>query len=119
MRPAQSWEQMILAAPLLPTAQLLRWLSVSRFRGGEEVSGDILHESKGAPVMAESASQYPEPQFHSCEFNSKRCASREHGQERPQIARELGVPERVLYRWRRSLGRRRRWPSPAKGIKAS
>jgi transposase-like protein len=54
--------------------------------------------------MAETAPQYSEPHFYSHEFKLE--AVRLSGQtdkSMAHIARELGVPERVLYRWRRQL----------------
>jgi transposase len=66
--------------------------------------------------MAETASQYSEPQFHSREFKLEAVRLSEHTDKSvAQIARELGVPERVLYRWRRQLREAPEMAFPGKG----
>ena len=54
--------------------------------------------------MAEQAPEYPEPRFYSREFKLEAVRPSETTEKSvAQIARELGVRERVLYRWRRQL----------------
>jgi transposase len=66
--------------------------------------------------MAEKAAEYPEPQFYTREFKLE--AVRLSGTTEKsiaQIARDLGVPERVLYRWRRQLREEPETAFPGKG----
>jgi transposase len=66
--------------------------------------------------MAETASQYPEPHFYSREFKLEAVRLSEHTDKSvAQIARELGVPDRVLYRWRRQLRDAPETAFPGKG----
>ena len=54
--------------------------------------------------MAEQSPEYPEPRFYSREFKLEAVRLSETTDKSiAQIARELGVRERVLYRWRREL----------------
>src|SRR5258706_14665609 len=54
--------------------------------------------------MAEEAHEYPEPRFYSREFKVEAVRLSERSEKTvAQIARDLGVPERVLYRWRHEL----------------
>jgi transposase len=66
--------------------------------------------------MAENASQYAEPHFYSREFKLEAVRLSEHTDKSvAPIARELGVPERVLYRWRRQLREAAEIAFPGKG----
>ena len=66
--------------------------------------------------MAETAPQYSEPQFYSREFKLEAVRLSDHTEKSvAQIARELGVPERVLYRWRRQLREEPEMAFPGKG----
>jgi transposase len=54
--------------------------------------------------MAEEAREYPEPHFSTREFKLEAGRLRERREQTvAQIARDLGMPERVLYRWRHEL----------------
>jgi transposase len=54
--------------------------------------------------MAEEAHEYPEPRFYSREFKLEAVRLSETSEKTvAQIARDLGVPERVLSRWRHEL----------------
>ena len=54
--------------------------------------------------MAEKAAEYLEPRFYSREFKLEAVRLSETTEKSvAPIARDLGVPERVLYRWRRQL----------------
>jgi transposase len=54
--------------------------------------------------MADKVPEYPEPRFYSREFKLEAVRLSDHTEKSvAQIARELGVRERVLYRWRREL----------------
>ena len=56
--------------------------------------------------MAEEAPEYPEPRFYSREFKLEAVPLSESSKRSmAQIARDLGVPERVLYRWPSSTRR--------------
>jgi transposase len=54
--------------------------------------------------MAEEAHEYPEPRFYTGEFKLEAVRLSESSEKTvAQIARDLGVPERVLSRWRHEL----------------
>lgn len=66
--------------------------------------------------MAEETHEYPESHFYTREFKLE--AVRLSGSREKtvaQIARDLGVPERVLYRWRHELREQREQAFPGKG----
>jgi transposase len=66
--------------------------------------------------MAEQSPEYPEPRFFSREFKREAVRLSETTDKSvAQIARELGVPERVLYRWRRQLREQPEQAFPGKG----
>jgi transposase len=66
--------------------------------------------------MAEQSPEYPEPRFYSREFKLEAVRLSEHTDKSvAQIARELGVRERVLYRWRRELREEPEQAFPGKG----
>jgi transposase len=66
--------------------------------------------------MAEKAAEYPEPRFYSREFKLEAVRlSETSGQSMTQIARELGIPNGVLYRWRRQLREEPQTAFPGKG----
>jgi transposase len=66
--------------------------------------------------MAEKAAEYPEPRFYSREFKLEAVRlSETSGQSMAQIARELGLPTGVLYRWRRQLRAEPETAFPGKG----
>jgi transposase len=66
--------------------------------------------------MAETAPQYAEPHFYSREFKLEAVRLSENSEKSvAQIARELGVPDRVLYRWRRQLREEPETAFPGKG----
>jgi len=66
--------------------------------------------------MAEKAPEYAEPRFYSREFKLEAVRLSEHTEKSvAQIARELGVPDRVLYRWRRQLREAPEAAFPGKG----
>jgi transposase-like protein len=66
--------------------------------------------------MAETAPQYAEPHFYTRKFKLEAVRLSETTEKSAaQIARELGVPERVLYRWRRQLREARETAFPGKG----
>jgi transposase len=66
--------------------------------------------------MAENAAEYLEPRFYSREFKLEAVRLSEHTEKSvAQIARDLGVPERVLYRWRRQLREGPETAFPGKG----
>jgi transposase len=61
--------------------------------------------------MAEEVREYPEPRFYPREFQVEAVRLSARSEKTvAQIARDLGVPERVLYRWRQEL---REQPEPA------
>lgn len=66
--------------------------------------------------MAEEAHEYPEPRFYSREFKLEAVRLSETSEKTvAQVARDLGVPERVLYRWRHELREQREQAFPGKG----
>jgi transposase len=66
--------------------------------------------------MAEKPLEFREPQFYSREFKLEAVRLSETTEKSvAQIARELGVPERVLYRWRRQLREAPETAFPGKG----
>jgi transposase len=66
--------------------------------------------------MAEEAHAYPEPRFYTHEFKLEAVRLSESTEQTvAQIARDLGIPERVLYRWRRELRERPEQAFPGKG----
>jgi transposase len=67
--------------------------------------------------MAEEADEYPEPRFYSREFKLEAVRLSETSSEKTvaQIARDLGVPERVLSRWRHELREQPEQAFPGKG----
>lgn len=66
--------------------------------------------------MAEKAPEYAEPRFYSREFKLEAVRLSEHTEKSvAQLARDLGVPERVLYRWRRQLREEPETAFPGKG----
>jgi transposase len=66
--------------------------------------------------MAEQSPEYAEPRFFSREFKLEAVRLSETTEKSvAQIARELGVPERVLYRWRRQLREQPEQAFPGKG----
>ena len=66
--------------------------------------------------MAEEAREYPEPRFYTREFKVEAVRLSERSDKSvAQIARDLGVPERVLYRWRHELREQPEQAFPGKG----
>src|SRR5258706_14223497 len=66
--------------------------------------------------MAEEAHEYPEPRFYSREFKLEAVRLSESSEKTvAQIARDLGVPERVLYRLRHELREQHYRTFPGKG----
>jgi transposase len=66
--------------------------------------------------MAEEVPEYQEPRFYSREFKLEAVRLSETTEKSvAQIARELGIPERVLYRWRRQLREEPEQAFPGKG----
>jgi transposase len=66
--------------------------------------------------MAEKLPEYREPRLYSREFKLEAVRLSETTEKSvAQIARELGVPERVLYRWRRQLREEPETAFPGKG----
>ena len=66
--------------------------------------------------MAEKAREYPEPRFYNREFKLEAVRLSETPDKSvAQLARELGIPERVLYRWRRQLREEPETAFPGKG----
>ena len=66
--------------------------------------------------MAEEAHDYPEPRFYSREFKLEAVRLSETSEKTvAQIARDLGVPERVLSRWRHELREQQEQVFPGKG----
>ena len=66
--------------------------------------------------MAEEAHEYPEPRFYTREFKLEAVRLSETSEKSvAQIARDLGVPERVLYRWRHELRAQAERAFPGKG----
>jgi transposase len=66
--------------------------------------------------MAEEAREYPEPRYYTREFKVEAVRLSEHSDKSvAQIARDLGVPERVLYRWRHELREQPEQAFPSKG----
>jgi transposase len=66
--------------------------------------------------MAEHAPGYPEPRFYTREFKLEALRlSETSGKSMAQIARELGIPDGVLYRWRRQLREEPQTAFPGKG----
>jgi transposase len=65
--------------------------------------------------MAEKA-EYPEPRFYSREFKLEAVRlSETSGKSMAQVARELGLADGVLYRWRRQLREEPETAFPGKG----
>jgi transposase len=91
-------------------------LSFTQFRGGKEEAGYILYDSKGEQAMAEKAAEYAEPRFYSREFKLEAVRLSETSEKSvAQIARELGISDGVLYRWRRQLQEQPEQAFPGKG----
>jgi len=66
--------------------------------------------------MVEESPQQQEPRFYSREFKLDAVRLSERSEQTvAQIARDLGVPERVLYRWRHELREQREQAFPGKG----
>ena len=66
--------------------------------------------------MAEDRQASPEPRRYTREFKLEAVRLSEgSGQTDAQIARDLGVPERVLYRWRHELREQSERTFPGKG----
>jgi transposase len=66
--------------------------------------------------MAEEAHEYPDPRFYSREFKVEAVRLSESSEQTvAQVARDLGVPERVLYRWRHELREEQEQAFPGKG----
>src|SRR5215469_6476938 len=66
--------------------------------------------------MAEKAAEYPEPRFYSREFKLEAVRlSETSGKSMAQIARELGLADGVLYRWRRQFREEPETAFPGKG----
>src|SRR5260370_38260774 len=66
--------------------------------------------------MAEEVREYPEPRFYTREFKVEAVRLSENSEKTvAQIARDLGLPERVLYRWRRALREQPEQAFPGKG----
>jgi transposase len=66
--------------------------------------------------MAEEVPEYQEPRLYSREFKLEAVRLSETTEKSvAQIARELGIPERVLYRWRRQLREEPEQAFPGKG----
>ena len=66
--------------------------------------------------MAEEAHEYPEPRFYIREFKLEAVRLSETSEKTmAQIARDLGVSERVLYRWRHELREPAERAFPGKG----
>ena len=66
--------------------------------------------------MAEDTHEHPEPHFYTREFKLEAVRLSENTEKSvAQIARDLGVPERVLYRWRSELREQHEQAFPGKG----
>jgi transposase len=66
--------------------------------------------------MAEKSSEHLEPRIYTREFKLEAVRLSESSEKTvAQIARDLGMPERVLYRWRRDLRERPEQAFPGKG----
>src|SRR5258708_32962373 len=66
--------------------------------------------------MAEERDEQQEPRFYSHEFKLEAVRLSETSDKTvAQIARDLGVPERVLYRWRHELREQAERAFPGKG----
>jgi transposase len=66
--------------------------------------------------MAEKAAEYPEPRFYSREVKLEAARlSETSGKSIAQVARELGLADGVLYRWRRQLREEPETAFPGKG----
>src|SRR5215469_15678404 len=64
--------------------------------------------------MAEDTHEQPEPRLYTREFKLEAVRLSESSEKTvAQIARDLGIPERVLYRWRRELRELRERPEQA------
>jgi transposase len=64
--------------------------------------------------MAEEAPEHLEPRSYTRDFKLEAVRLSESSEKTvAQIARDLGIPERVLYRWRRELRERREPPERA------
>jgi transposase len=64
--------------------------------------------------MVEEPPEQAEPRFYTREFKLEAVQLSESSEKTvAQIARDLGVPERVLYRWRRELRALRERPEQA------
>lgn len=66
--------------------------------------------------MEKDPHEQPEPHFYTREFKLEAVRLSENSEQSvAQIARDLGVPERVLYRWRHELREQRELAFPGKG----
>ena len=66
--------------------------------------------------MAEEVREYPEPRFYTREFKVEAVRLSERSEKTvAQIARDLGMPERVLSRWRHELREQQEQAFPGKG----
>ena len=66
--------------------------------------------------MAEDSHEQLEPRFYTREFKLEAVRLSETSEQTvAQIARDLGVPERVLYRWRHELREQPEQAFPGKG----
>lgn len=66
--------------------------------------------------MAADPQEQPEPRFYTREFKLEAVRLSETTEKTvAQIARDLGVPERVLYRWRHELREQPEQAFPRKG----
>jgi transposase len=66
--------------------------------------------------MVDESPQHQEPRFYSREFKLDAVRLSESSEKTvAQIARDLGVPERVLYRWRHELREQREQAFPGTG----
>jgi len=69
--------------------------------------------------MAEEVREYPEPRFYTREFKVEAVRLSERSEKTvAQIARDLGMPERVLYRWRHELREQQEQAFPGKGYQS-
>jgi transposase len=66
--------------------------------------------------MAEEPSEQLEPRIYTRDFKREAVRLSESSEKTvAQIARDLGIPERVLYRWRRELREQPEQAFPGKG----